>query len=107
MPTAANMRQVGDFDTDVSDPAWSPDSTMLAVAPAGTGAKIVIVDAATGDEIDTLDQVDGTAKAAVVEQVTGPSDRPPRVHRGGPGAPRVHHSRTPPTGVSGWRAAIA
>ncbi len=58
----SNMRQIGDFDTDVNDPAWSPDSTMLAVAPSGTGAKIVIVDAATGDKILTLDQVDGTAK---------------------------------------------
>ena len=34
---------------------------MLAVAPAGTGAKIVIVDATTGAELATLDQVDGTA----------------------------------------------
>jgi TolB protein len=58
----SNMRQIGSFDTDVNDPAWSPDSTMLAVAPGGTGAKIVIVDAATGDEIATLDSVDGTAK---------------------------------------------
>ena len=58
----SNMRQVGTFDADVSDPAWSPDSTMLAVAPSGTGAKIVIVDAATGDKILTLDKVGGTAR---------------------------------------------
>ena len=62
---------------------------------------IVIVDAATGAQIDDVRQVDGTANGSRLEQVTGPSDRPPSGPIGvDPRDNAVHDSRTPPTGVS-------
>ena len=49
----SDARQVGSFTGDVSDPTWSPDATMIAVANGDTGA-IDIIDIATGTVIDSL-----------------------------------------------------
>jgi Tol biopolymer transport system component len=54
----SDMARVGSFDTDVSDPTWSPDSALIALTRGGNGSKIVIVDAATGAEVDEFG-VDG------------------------------------------------
>ena len=54
----SDMTQVGSFDTDVSDPTWSPDSALIAVTRGIPGAMIVIVDAATGAQVDEFG-VDG------------------------------------------------
>ena len=54
------MTQVGSFDTDVSDPTWSPDSALIALTRGNAGSMIVIVDAATGAQIDEFG-VDGAS----------------------------------------------
>ncbi len=53
-----DMTQVGDFDTDVSDPTWSPDSALIALTRGSNGAMIVIIDAASGAQVDEFG-VDG------------------------------------------------
>ena len=49
----SEARQVGSFTGDVSDPTWSPDATLIAVANGDTGA-IDIVDVATGTVVESL-----------------------------------------------------
>jgi dipeptidyl aminopeptidase/acylaminoacyl peptidase len=56
----SDMTQVGSFDADVSDPTWSPDSALIAVTRGIPGAMIVIVDAATGAQVDEFG-VDGAS----------------------------------------------
>ena len=54
----SDMERVGEFDADVHDPTWSPDSALIAVVLGGNGSKIVIVEAETGAEVDRFG-VDG------------------------------------------------
>ena len=49
----SDARQVGSFTGDVSDPTWSPDAKLLAVANGDTG-EIDIVDVATGTVVESL-----------------------------------------------------
>lgn len=56
----SDMTQIGSFDTDVSDPTWSPDSALIALTRGNAGSMIVIVDAATGAQIDEFG-VDGAS----------------------------------------------
>ena len=56
----SGMTQVGSFDADVSDPTWSPDSALIAVTRGSPGAMIVIIDAATGTQVDEFG-VDGAS----------------------------------------------
>jgi hypothetical protein len=56
----SDMQQLGEFDADVSDPTWSPDSKLIALTRGDGGSMIVIVDAATGTQVDEFG-VDGAS----------------------------------------------
>jgi Tol biopolymer transport system component len=48
------MRRLTNVNVNQSDPTWSPDSKLIAVARGGTGSPIVIVDVATGEDLVQL-----------------------------------------------------
>jgi Tol biopolymer transport system component len=51
-PDGTGMRRLTDVSVNENDPTWSPDSRAIAVVRAESGTPVVIVDAATGAEIE-------------------------------------------------------
>ena len=96
----SDMHQVGEFDADVSDPTWSPDSTLIAVTRGDVGAMIVIVDAATGARDRRVRRSTARPHGSRLESNRDHRIGPARVIGVDPVRPAVHHRRAPPTGVS-------
>ena len=77
----SDSRQLGSFTGDVSDPTWSPDAKLIAVANDDTGG-IDIIDVATGrrDRLAQRPQCDPEDPG--LDPVTGPGSRDHRIGRG-------------------------